>query len=140
MIRAGLLTIGTIILAALAMLAQQTSTQPAAKDAGNFPTVDAQMKVLIQKLDLTAEQQSKIRPIMQELHDYSVKLMQDPSLSQQERLDKVRPRRMEAGKKVREFLTEDQKTKLDAYLQGPHKEMHGDLSGNGAGAPSPKQQ
>jgi len=45
---------------------------------------------------------------------------------------------MEAGKKLREFLTEDQKTKLNAYLQGPHREMHGDLSGDGAGAPSPK--
>jgi Spy/CpxP family protein refolding chaperone len=96
------------------------------------------MKVLIEKLDLTAEQQSKIRPIMLELHDYTVKLMQDKSLSQQERLDKVRPRRIEAGEKVREFLTEDQKTKLNAYLQGPHRELHGDLSGGGAGAPSPK--
>jgi hypothetical protein len=127
-----------MLMAAIVTLAQQTSAKPASKAADNFPSVDAQMKVLIEKLDLTAEQQREIRPIMLELHDYTVKLMRDESLSQQERLDKVRPRRIEAGKKVREFLTEDQKTKLNAYLQGPHREMHGDLSGDGAGAPSPK--
>ena len=136
--RVRLLVIGTMLMAALTMLAQQASTKPASKAADNFPSVDTQMKVLIEKLDLTAEQQSKIRPMMLELHDYTVKLMRDESLSQQERLDKVRPRRMEAGKKVREFLTEDQKAKLNAYLQGPHREMHGDLSGDGGGAPSPR--
>lgn len=136
--RVRLVVLGTMFLATLAMLAQQTSTKPASQAAGNFPSVDAQMKVLIEKLDLTAEQQREIRPIMRELHDYTLKLMQDESLSQQERLDKVRPRRMEADKKIREFLTEDQKTKLNAYLQGPHREMHGDLSGSGGTAPSPK--
>jgi len=136
--RVRLLLIATMLMAALAVLAQQKSTKPASEAAGNFPSVDAQMKVLIEKLDLTAEQQSKIRPIMLELHDYTVKLMQDESLSQQERLAEVRPRRMEAGKKIREFLTEDQKTKLNAYLQGLHRELHGDLSGDGAGAPPPK--
>jgi len=127
-----------MLMVVLAMLAQQTSPKPASESASNFPSVDAQMKVLIEKLDLTAEQQSKIRPIMLELHDYTVKLMLDESLSQQERLAKVRPRRMEAGKKVREFLTEEQQKKLDAYLQGPHKELHGDLSGDRAGKPSSK--
>ena len=136
--RVRLFTIGTMFVAALAMLAQQTSTKFSSEAARNFPTVDAQMKVLTEKLDLTSEQQSKIRSIMQKLRDYSVKLMQDESLTQEERLAKVRPARMEAGKKVREFLTDEQKKKLEAYLQGPHREMHGDLSGSGGTAPSPK--
>jgi periplasmic protein CpxP/Spy len=129
--RVRLVLIGTMLIAAVAMLAQQTSANSPSKDVGNLPSVDAQMKVLTEKLDLTAGQQSKIRPIMLELHDYTVKLMQDESLSQQERLDKVRPRRIEAGEKIRQFLTEDQKAKFNACLQGPHKEMHGDLSGKG---------
>ena len=136
--RARLFAIGTMFMAALALLAQQTSTKPAADAAGNVPTVDAQMKVLTEKLDLTAEQQIKIKPIMQGLHDYTVKLMQDESLSRDERLDKVRPARTEAGKKVREFLTDEQKKKLEIYLQGPHRELHGDLSGNKGTAPSTK--
>jgi hypothetical protein len=32
-------------------------------------------------------------------------------------------------KKIREILTNDQKKKLDLYLQGPHSEMHGNLHG-----------
>jgi hypothetical protein len=42
---------------------------------------------------------------------------------------KVRPLRMNADKKIREILSDDQKKKLDQYLQGPHSEMHGNLSG-----------
>jgi hypothetical protein len=30
---------------------------------------------------------------------------------------------MNADKKIREILTNDQKKKLDLYLQGPHSEM-----------------
>lgn len=129
-----LLVIGTVLIAALPMLAEQTS-KPGPDAAAKFPSLDSQMKVLTEKLDLTAEQQSKIKPIMQELHDYTVELMQNESLSQQERLDKVRPRRMETGKKVREFLTDEQKKKLDAYLKGPHRELHGDLSGEAGTLP-----
>ena len=136
--RVRLLALGATLLAALATLAQQTSPKPASQAVGDFPSVDAQMKVLTQKLDLTADQQSKIRPIMQDLHDYTEKLLQDPTLSTQERLDQVRPRRIEAGKKIRVFLTEEQNSKFDAYLRGPHRDMHGGLSGNGAGAALPK--
>ena len=50
------------------------------------PSVDSQMKCLTEKLDLRREQQGKIKPIMQELHDYTVKIMQNDSLSEQERL------------------------------------------------------
>jgi hypothetical protein len=41
----------------------------------------------------------------------------------------VRPQRYKADKQIREFLSDDQKKKLDQYLQGPHSEMHGNLSG-----------
>jgi hypothetical protein len=134
--------IAPILTCALAISAQQTSTEPAAtaadnkaaaKRAANFPSVEGQMKVLTDKLGLTVEQQNKVRPVMADLHDYTVKLIEDQSLSEQERLAKVRPRRIEAGKKLRELLTEEQNKKLDAYLRGPHREMHGDLSGEGAG-------
>jgi hypothetical protein len=55
--------------------------------------------------------------------------MQDENISQDELLSKVRPLRMNADKKIREILTNDQKKKLDLYLQGPHSEMHGKLHG-----------
>ena len=114
------LAIGTVLIFALAVLAQQIATTP---------TVDEQLKVLTEKLDLTAGQRAKVRPIMQELHDATEKLMQDERLSREERLAKVRPQRKQADKKIRALLNDDRKKKLDQYLAGPHDEMHGGLSG-----------
>ncbi len=129
-----LLAIGSVLLFAPAVMTQQTPAQPgspvkgAAQDVA-LPRVEDQLKVLTQKLNLIDDQQAKIKPILQELHDASLKLMQDKSMSHEDLLSKVRPLRMNADKKIREILTSDQKKKLDLYLQGPHSEMHGNLHG-----------
>ena len=56
-------------------------------------------------------------------------VMQDQSLSREQRLAKVRPQRQMADKKMRAILSDEQRKKLDQYEQGPHGEMHGTLSG-----------
>ena len=131
--RIRLLAIGSMLLIAPAMLAPQTAqTGGPAKGAAQgvvLPDVGDQLKVLTQKLDLSVDQQAKVKTILQELHDASLKLMQDKSMSHEDLLSKVRPLRMNADKKIREILTNDQKKKLDLYLQGPHSEMHGNLHG-----------
>ena len=131
--RIRLLAIGSMLLIAPGMLAQQTAptgepTKSAAQGV-RLPDVGDQLKVLTQKLDLSVDQQSKVKTILQELHDASLKLLQDESASHDELLSKVRPLRMNADKKIREILTDDQRKKLDLYLQGPHSEMHGNLHG-----------
>jgi Spy/CpxP family protein refolding chaperone len=113
---------------------QQGSGQKVGQGNGSgvghgLPTVEEQLKVLTGKLNLTTDQQAKITPIMQELHDATLKLMQDEKLSHEERLDRVRPLRYNADKRIREILNDDQKKKLDQYEQGPHHEMHGNLEG-----------
>jgi len=127
------LAIGSMLLIPSAMLGQQTTpTGGPAKGAAQgvvLPDAGDQLKVLTQKLDLSIDQQPKVKTILQKLHDASVKLLQDESASREELLSKVRPLRMNADKKIREILTDDQKKKLDQYLQGPHSEMHGNLSG-----------
>ncbi len=125
--RIRLLALGTIWMFASAMVAQQTNIGASAK--GGVPTAEEQLKVLTGKLDLTGEQQAKIKPILEELHDATQKIVQDESLSRDERLAKVRPWRYKTDKKIREVLNDDQKKKLDQYEQGPHPEMHGSLSG-----------
>ena len=131
--RIRLLAIGSMLLIASAMLAQQNAqTGGPAKGATQgvgLPDVGDQLKVLTQKLDLSVDQQPKVKTILQELHDASLRLMQNENISQDELLSKVRPLRMNADKKIREILTNDQKKKLDLYLQGPHSEMHGNLHG-----------
>src|SRR5437879_9510446 len=128
-----LLAIGSMLLIAPGMLAQQTapSGEPAKGAAQGvvLPDVGDQLRVLTQKLDLSVGQQPKVKTILQELHDASLKLMQGESTSHEDLLSKVRPLRMNADKKIREILTNDQKKKLDLYLQGPHSEVHGNLHG-----------
>ena len=128
-----LLAIGSMLLIAPGVLAQQTApTAEPAKGAAQgvvLPDVGDQLKVLTQKLDLSVDQQPKVKTILQELHDASLKLMQGESTSHEELLSKVRHLRMIADEKIREILSDVQKKKLDQYLQGPHAEMHGNLSG-----------
>ena len=101
----------------------------------DLPPVEQQLKVLTGKLELTEDQQGKIKPILQDLHDATLKLMQDASLSQEERLTRIRPVRYQTRDRMREVLNDDQKKKLDDYLQGPHSDMHGTLTGNPSGSP-----
>jgi hypothetical protein len=131
--RIRVLAIGSILSIPPAMPGQQTAPtgEPAqgASQSVVLPEVGDQLKVLTLKLDLSVDQQPKVKTILEELHDASLKLMQDRSASREQLLSKVRPLRMNADKKIREILSDDQKKKLDQYLQGPHSEMHGNLSG-----------
>jgi Spy/CpxP family protein refolding chaperone len=133
-----LLAIGTTFIIALTASAQQAAAGPGATGKNEHgqraaqdgvPKVEQMLKVLTEKLALTSDQQRKIKPILQELHDATQKIVQDESLSREERLAKVGPRRYKADKQIREILTDDQKKKLDQYQQGPHPEMHGNLNG-----------
>jgi Skp family chaperone for outer membrane proteins len=113
-----LLAIGMIVMFALTVVAQQT-TKPGA------PTVQGHLKVLTEKLALTSDQQTKIKPILQELHGATQKLEQDESMSSEERMGKVRASREKADKKIREILNDDQKKKLDQLEHEPHSALHG---------------
>jgi Spy/CpxP family protein refolding chaperone len=133
-----LIALGTTFLIALAVPAQQAAAGAAGTGGdgqgqnatpGDVPVVGQMLRVLTEKLDLTAEQQARITPILQRLHDIQQALVQDKSLSREERLAKLRPQRYKANEDIREIPTDAQKGKLDQYLQGPHAEMHGNLSG-----------
>jgi Spy/CpxP family protein refolding chaperone len=128
------LAIGTLSMFALAALAQRTATTPGTSSQGGaegsgMPSVEEQLKALTEKLDLTATQRAKVRPILRRLDAATEKLMRDERLSREERLAKVRPQRKQADKRIRALLNDDQTKKLDQYLAGPHPEMHGGLSG-----------
>jgi Spy/CpxP family protein refolding chaperone len=141
------LAFGAILIFALHVPAQQTATAPVSTEKSgqgqpgmqdDVPSADNQLKILTIKLDLTDDQQAKIKPILQALHDATVKISQDQSLSREERLARVRPLRYKAHDQIREILNDEQKKKLEQYMQGPHTEMHGNLSGAASSAQSPR--
>jgi hypothetical protein len=95
--------------------------------------------VLTEKLDLTGDQQARIIPILQELRDTTQKLVQDESMSREERLDHVRIWREKADKQIREILSDDQKKKLDQLEREPHSDLHGNLKGATSSPPRPPE-
>jgi hypothetical protein len=138
---------GTVVVVALTASGQQSGPANESRAAASaehqqatttqawVPSVEQQMKVLTDKLDLSADQRAKIRPILQRLHDFTEKVVQDPSLSHEARLAKVRPERYKAHDDIGALLNDDQKQKLEEYLKGPHPEMHGNLGGSESSQP-----
>ena len=127
--RSCLLAIAALLIVAMTVTAQEHGQRGSQDDQ---PTVETQLKVLTEKLDLTCDQQAKVKPIIKKLHNRTQKLMQNENLSNEERLAKIRPERFKAEKQIRELLADRQRVKLDEFLHGPHPEMHGNLSGGSA--------
>jgi len=126
--RLRLLAIAAVLMFAMGAVAQHTTTSPDAHAAAVAP-VEQHLKMLSEKLGLTADQQDKARPILQEMHDGSQKLEDDQSLTVDQRHEGMVPVFMKADKALREILTDDQKKKLDemeAQMHGgPHDHPHG---------------
>jgi Spy/CpxP family protein refolding chaperone len=120
--------IGILLVLAVTAAAQESGARKHddARTAGQHaaPSVDALVKTLTEKLDLTTDQQAKIRDVLQNLHEFTKKLADDPSLTEEERTAKAKPERMKAHQQMMAILTEDQKKKAAEYLKGPHREMH----------------
>ena len=129
--RTRLLAIGmlTFALTAVAQQATKPADRPAASGADStvVPTAEVQLKFLTAQLDLSSDQQEKLKPILQDLNSATVKVVQDQSLSHDERMSKLRDSHYAADKKIRVFLNDDQKKKLDQVEHEPHPELHGNI-------------
>ena len=90
--------------------------------------VDDFMKDLTAKLNLTADQQTKIRAILVEGHEQARAVRDDASLSKEEKHTKMQAAHDAMQAKVRELLTDDQKPKFDQVMQDMMKEHdHGQM-------------
>lgn len=108
----------------LSMAAQTTPAKPASGQNGaaahHMPTVDEHMKVLAEKLDLTADQQAKIRPEIAQMQDEMQSARNDSSLSRDQRTQRTHDAMQNADKKIRTYLNDEQKKKLDDLEQNMH--------------------
>ena len=121
--------ITTAIFAALLLLgfaafAQQQNPPAKAPPAGDqgqarhaMPSVDDQLKNLTDKLSLTADQQAKIKPVLEDTNTQAQAVMKDNSLSQDDRRAKMRSLHESSTAKIRDVLNDDQKKKFDDWQQ-----------------------
>jgi len=135
MTRIRAIALATLWTLTLTVAAQQANVSGGALDKGSpggdhavVPAAEVQLKFLAEKLDLNSEQEEKMKPILQDLHDTTMKLVQDHSMPHQEYVSKLRDARYGADKKIRPILTDEQKKKLDQVEQEPHPELHGNVT------------
>jgi hypothetical protein len=122
------LAVTMMFLLTMTVAAQQTATgrSRAEKDDpaqhATAPNADDHLRLLTEKLDLTVEQQGKLRPIIQNMLDERQKLLSDPSQSSEQRHEKLMALHEKADHEARKFLNEDQKKKLDELKAQHHPE------------------
>jgi len=120
-----LFAIGTILMLTVTAAARQATAMNGGQgEGGNASAVEKHMTLLTEKLDLSSDQQAKVKPILQAMHDTTQKFLQDESMSRDERMDNVRACRYKADREVRKILSDEQKKKLDQLEDETHPGMH----------------
>ena len=76
-------------------------------------TPQAELDRLTKELDLTKDQQDKIKPILEDQQKQMQALHEDTSTAQQDRFSKMRDIRKSHMDQVRALLTSEQQTKFD---------------------------
>jgi hypothetical protein len=81
------------------------------------PSIDDQVKMLTQELNLTPEQQTKMKTVLEDQHQQAMTIINDSSLPRDQKIQKIRSLRETTISKARSMLNDDQKKKLDAMLE-----------------------
>ena len=100
--------------------AQTPQTEPSQAPAmhSGTPGIDDQVSALTAALNLTPDQQAKVKTILEGQHQQAVGVVNDNSLSRDAKVEKIHQLRQGAIDKVRVILTSDeQKTKFDSMVQ-----------------------
>jgi uncharacterized protein YdeI (BOF family) len=85
---------------------------------------DAQVNALTQALNLNSDQQARIKTILEDQHQQAMGVVNDNSLSQDAKLQKVHAIRQSTIDKVRGTLTtDDQKSKFDTMIQASNERI-----------------
>ena len=111
-----LATVFAVALSAFGQTAASTAKQPQ-PSASAGANVDQHLQALSQGLDLTADQEAKIRPILSNFLDRREKVLADSSLSSDQRQQRIKAMHEKADLQVRKFLNDDQKQKLTQLEQ-----------------------
>ena len=140
----GLLTLG---MAGSAALAQDDSGPPPQNSnmqehRGMNP--DMQLKRMTKQLDLSADQQSQIKPILDSRQQQMEQLRQDQSMSRQDRRQKMMAIQQDSSSKIEGVLNDTQKQKYEAdQANMRQRRMHrqqGDQQASPDSAPQQPEQ
>ena len=122
-----------LLLGAMAVFPQQQAAPPQGGgqwQRGQMPTPEQRLQRMTQALNLTEDQQAKIKPILENESTQMQGLRSDTSLSQEDRMAKMKQIRENTTSQINPILTPDQ--------QKQYAEMTSRM-GRGRGAATPPQ-
>jgi protein CpxP len=118
----------------------QQSGQPSEQGMGRhmggrrMPSVDDQIKHLTKKLNLSADQQTKLKPILEDQRKQMEAIRDDSSLSRQDRFSKMQALRESSDADIKGVLNEEQQKNFDKMRAEQHERMK-NWHKDGGGAP-----
>jgi len=138
---------GAALALAPGLQAQEAAPAPATTgtDAGGHPgghhggdhRGGDRLERLTKELDLTADQQAKIKPILETGHTQMESIHKDTSLSPEAKKAKMKEAHETETSQINAVLTADQQTKFAAMQAKMHGHRHGgDEAGGPAAAPA----
>ena len=101
---------------------------------GPMGSVDDQIKHLSKKLNLTDDQQAKLKPILEDQRKQMDTIHSDSSLSREDRFSKMQTLRQSSDTEIKSVLNEDQQKSFDKMREEQHDRM-GKWRKGGASAP-----
>jgi len=125
-----IIRLATLLAACLFALAAGAQQNPPAQESGEHKhggqmrSSDDMVQDLTTKLNLTADQQAKIKTILDENHEQMRATMNDQSLSKEDKHAKMKSMHDSIHAKVRGVLTDEQKPKFDAMVKDMENNMH----------------
>jgi len=107
------------------------------RHGGGPMNADAMLKRLTDQLGLTADQQTQIKPIVDTFVKTVQDLRADTTLTQEDRMAKMKEARETEMTGIKAVLTPDQQAKLAEMQEKMHNRGHrGDAAGSPAASPS----
>ncbi len=97
---------------------------------GQPMNADQRLQMMTKQLNLTADQQEKIKPMLESQNQQMQALHQDTSLSQEDRMSKMQQIRQSTNEQIKSVLNPDQQQKFE-QMNSRH--------GHGPGGPPPGQ-
>lgn len=93
------------------------ATQPQSPSAAGRPSIDDQVQSLAQQLNLSADQQAKVKTALEDQRTSAMNVVQDNSMTRDDKIQKIHTIREGTINKVRTALNDDQKKKFDTLVQ-----------------------
>ena len=102
-------------------------------------SADQRLQMMTKQLNLTADQQQKIKPMLESESQQMQTLHQDTSLSQEDRMSKMQQIRQSTNEQIKSSLNPDQQQKFDEMMSR-HGHGHGPGGAPPAGQSAPPPQ